>query len=159
VVGPAWCEHKQVSYRVSLSDLPDDAPEATRLWARGFLAGSVPQLDEDTDLETNRLEADEFLTTGVWRRPVQKSPEIGADPSSGDTSDPLPFYSMVRTRGPGTWVDSDKPFALGAVLGRAQGPNGWTYSVSIGETSYVFAHDELDPIGVVLDRSVFYGDA
>ncbi|WP_328328449.1 hypothetical protein OHA70_03555 [Kribbella sp. NBC_00382] len=148
---------------MSLSDLPDDAPEATRLWVRGFLAGAVPRIDEDTDLETRQLEVDEFLTTGVWQRPVH-----GSDPSSGGTSDspavesvvePLPFYSLVNTRGPGTRVDPSKPVALGAVLGRAQGPNGWEYAVSVGETSYMFTHDELEPIGVVLDRSVFYGDA
>ncbi len=72
--------------------------------------------------------------------------------------DPLPFYSLVRTRGPGTCVDPNKPLGLGAVLGRAQGPSGWEYAVIIGETTYCFAHDELEPLGVVLDRSVFFED-
>jgi hypothetical protein len=63
---PAWCEHRQVSFRVSLSSLPDDLPAATRLWVRGFLAGSVPQLDDDTELETRQGQVDTFLTTGAW---------------------------------------------------------------------------------------------
>ncbi|WP_134012330.1 hypothetical protein [Kribbella sp. VKM Ac-2566] len=63
---PAWCELRQVSFRVSLSELPDDLPVATRLWIRGFLAGSVPQLDDDTDLETRDRQVDVFLTTGTW---------------------------------------------------------------------------------------------
>ncbi len=65
---PAWCETRQVSFRVSVSQLPDDLPEATRYWVRGFLAGQVPQLDveepEDMDLWGQRV--DEFLTTGSW---------------------------------------------------------------------------------------------
>ena len=56
---PAWCETRQVSFRVSLSQLPEDIPEATRLWVRGFLAGSVPQLDVEARVN-------EFLATGVW---------------------------------------------------------------------------------------------
>jgi hypothetical protein len=51
-----------------VSQLPDDLPEATRYWVRGFLAGQVPQLDveepEDMDLWGQRV--DEFLTTGSW---------------------------------------------------------------------------------------------
>jgi hypothetical protein len=76
--------------------------------------------------------------------------------------DPLPFYSLVRTRGPGTCVDPNKPLGLGAVLGRAQGPSGWEYAVIIGETTYSFAHDELEPLGVVLvlqPEFVIYGVA
>jgi hypothetical protein len=61
---PAWCEHRQVSFRVSLSSLPDDLPVVTRLWVRGFLAGSVPRLD--TDLETRQRQVDAFLATGTW---------------------------------------------------------------------------------------------
>jgi hypothetical protein len=63
---PAWCEYRQVSFRVSLSSLPDDLPVATRLWVRGFLAGSVPQLDDDTEPETRQGQVDVFLTTGAW---------------------------------------------------------------------------------------------
>ena len=65
----AWCEHRQVSFRVSLSSLPDDLPAATRLWVRGFLAGSVPQLDDDSQLETRQGQVDVFLTTGAWPDP------------------------------------------------------------------------------------------
>lgn len=64
---PAWCETRQVSFRVSLSQLPDDIPEATRLWVRGFLAGCVPQLDDEVD-ELAQVEArvNAFLETGAW---------------------------------------------------------------------------------------------
>lgn len=70
--------------------------------------------------------------------------------------EPLPFYSLVRTRGPGTHIDPNKPLALGAILGRSEGPAGWWYAVMIGEATYSFEHDELVPLGIVLDRSVFY---
>lgn len=73
--------------------------------------------------------------------------------------EPLEFYALVRTRGPGTHVDPDKPRALGAVVGRSEGPTGWAYAVMIGEVTYAFDHDELIPVGVVLDRSVFYPSA
>ena len=64
---PAWCETRQVSFRVSLSQLPEDIPEATRLWVRGFLAGSVPQLDDEVDdLVAVEARVNEFLATGVW---------------------------------------------------------------------------------------------
>jgi hypothetical protein len=70
---PAWCERRQVSFRVSLSSLPDDLPVATRLWGRGFLAGSVPQLDDDTDPETRQRQVDAFLATGTWP-PCRRQP-------------------------------------------------------------------------------------
>lgn len=73
--------------------------------------------------------------------------------------EPLPFYALVKTTGPGTWEDPHKPLALGAVLGRAQDESGlWNYAILIGEQTYGFTHDELVPIGVVLDRSVLYDD-
>lgn len=62
---PAWCETGQVSYRVSIAELPDDLPPSTLLWIRGFLAGSVPGLG-DADLAVREREADEFLATGYW---------------------------------------------------------------------------------------------
>jgi hypothetical protein len=65
---PAWCETRQVSYRVSLSELPDDLPLATRLWVRGFLAGQVPTWDDAAPEEEQRRHADEFLTSGTWPR-------------------------------------------------------------------------------------------
>lgn len=70
---------------------------------------------------------------------------------------PLPFYSLVRTRGPGSHVDPNKPLGLGVVLGRSEGPDGWGYAVGIGEISYSFGHDELIPLGCVVDRLVIYG--
>lgn len=71
--------------------------------------------------------------------------------------EPLPFYALVRTRGPGAGVDPNKPLGVGVVLGRSEGPGGWVYSVAIGEVSYSFGHAELIPLGCVLDRVVIYG--
>ena len=73
--------------------------------------------------------------------------------------DPLPFYSLVCTRGPGTRVNPTKPLALGVVLGRSEGPDGWGYSVMIGEHTYAFGHDELIPLGHVVNRAIMYGSA
>lgn len=73
--------------------------------------------------------------------------------------EPLPFFSLVLTRGPGTHVNPRKPVALGVVLGRAEGTSGWDYGVLIGEEIYRFSHDELIPLGCVLDRTVIYGTA
>ncbi len=65
---PAWCETREVSFRVSVSELPDDLPQATLYWLRGFLAGQVPQLDveEPDDMNLWKQRVDEFLTTGNW---------------------------------------------------------------------------------------------
>lgn len=71
--------------------------------------------------------------------------------------DPSPFYALGRTRGPGTWDHPDKPTANGAVPGRREGPGSWIYAVSIGEISHSFAHDELIPLGCVLERVALYG--
>ena len=38
----AWCATRQVSFRVSKSELPADLPAATRYLVRGFLVGNVP---------------------------------------------------------------------------------------------------------------------
>lgn len=74
-----------------------------------------------------------------------------------NSPEPLPFYSLVRTRGPGTHVDQNKPLAVGVVTGRSEGAEGWVYAVSVGEINYGFGHDELIPLGCVLDRVVIYG--
>lgn len=71
--------------------------------------------------------------------------------------EPLAFFSLVVTRGPGTHVDPDKPVALGVVLGRSEGDDGWGYAVLIGEQTCSFHHDELIPLGCALDREVIYG--
>lgn len=71
--------------------------------------------------------------------------------------EPLAFFSLVLTRGPGTHVNPNKPVALGVVLGRSEGDEGWGYSVLIGEQTYAFSHDELIPLGCALDRAVIYG--
>lgn len=71
--------------------------------------------------------------------------------------EPLPFFSLVLTRGPGTHVNPNKPVALGVVLGRSAGVEGWGYSVLVGEQTYAFSHDELIPLGCILDQVVIFG--
>jgi hypothetical protein len=63
----------------------------------------------------------------------------------------------VLTKGPGTHVNPNKPVALGVVLGRSEGDEGWGYSVLVGEQTYAFNHDELIPLGCTLDRAVIHG--
>lgn len=72
--------------------------------------------------------------------------------------EPLPFYALVRTRGPGTHLDPAKPLAVGVVVGMSQSVAGWHYAVSIGETSYAFDHSDLIFLGCVVDPMVIYGD-
>ena len=75
----AYCPHDPAwpDYRISLSELPDDLPTATRYWVRGFLAGNLPPGpdidDEDNEDAENTAEfrewkrrAEEFSRTGVW---------------------------------------------------------------------------------------------
>jgi hypothetical protein len=67
----AWCATRQVSFRVSNSELPDDLPAATRQWVRGFLVGNVPrQPDADDDdnpaIAAWQAKADQFLASGYW---------------------------------------------------------------------------------------------
>lgn len=71
--------------------------------------------------------------------------------------EPIPFFTLVTTKGPGTHVNPYKPVALGVVLGRSEGPRGWGYAVMIGERTYGFDHDELIPLGAVVDQAVIYG--
>ena len=71
--------------------------------------------------------------------------------------EPIPFFSLVTTRGPGTHVNPYKPVALGVVLGRSEGPEGWGYAVLVGEQTYGFDHEELILLGAVVDRTVIYG--
>jgi hypothetical protein len=69
----AYCPHRpeHSDYRISLSELPDDLPVATRYWVRGFLAGNLPDPEEDWEWETAemsdwRRRAREFTRTGRW---------------------------------------------------------------------------------------------
>ena len=72
--------------------------------------------------------------------------------------EPLPFFSLVRTRGvPGFRSGTTKPEALGIVLGRAEGFDGWHYSVMVGESCWDFKHDELIPLGWTIDRNINFG--
>ena len=69
----AYCPHRpeHPDYRISLSQLPDDLPAATRYWVRGFLAGNLPGPEDDWEWETTemadwRRRASAFVRTGRW---------------------------------------------------------------------------------------------
>lgn len=66
----AWCATRQVSFRVSKSELPADLPATTRYWVRGFLVGNVPrQPDADDDdspaIAAWQAKADRFLASWI----------------------------------------------------------------------------------------------
>ena len=67
----AWCAERQVSFRVSFSELPPDLSPATQYWVKGFLVGNLPrQPDMDDDdgaaLAAWQIKARNFLATGQW---------------------------------------------------------------------------------------------
>ena len=67
----AWCAERQVSFRVSLIEMPPDLPAATRYWVRGFLTGNLPRqpnLDDwdDPVMVAWQIKARDFLATGYW---------------------------------------------------------------------------------------------
>lgn len=129
-----------------------DHPEAIN-WGLSEVAGVRAQPCEAGLRLLLSWESDRKIVIDAKWADVLRPPQ----PSTND--EPLPFYALVRTRGPGTHLDPNRPLAVGAVLGRSEGPSGWVYAVSIGETAYSFEHHELIPLGVVLDRSAFYPDA
>jgi len=68
----AWCATRQVSFRVSKSELPNDLPAATRYWVQGFLVGNVPRQPATDDIDGPAVaawqaKADRFLATGSWQ--------------------------------------------------------------------------------------------
>src|SRR5690348_13349063 len=67
----AYCPSKQVWFRISARDLPDESPDATKYWVKGYLAGSWPRQPDD-EMEGEALEqwaerARAFFATGTWR--------------------------------------------------------------------------------------------
>lgn len=70
---------------------------------------------------------------------------------------PLPFYSLVRTGVPGSWVDKSCPLGLGVVVGRSEGFDGWYYAVMVGELCYDIKADDLVSLGWMVDRKLIYG--
>ena len=67
----AYCPHRPdfPDYRISLSELPDNLPVATRYWVKGFLAGNLPAPanEEDEAYMVRWHEAAEaFADTGEW---------------------------------------------------------------------------------------------
>lgn len=71
--------------------------------------------------------------------------------------EPLPFFSLVRTRPGSREYKKRQPLGLGIVLGRSEGLDGWHYSVMVGELCWHFRHDELIPLGWTVDRGLIYG--
>lgn len=66
----AWCQDRQVWFRVSKRELPANLPDPTRYWVQGFLTGNTPRQpdadDGDPALDRWRQLAEEFLATGLW---------------------------------------------------------------------------------------------
>lgn len=71
--------------------------------------------------------------------------------------EPLPLYSLVRTRGPGSRVNPERPLGIGVVTERRAAPWGRVYAIAMGEVFYLFNHDEVIPLGCVLDPLVMSG--
>jgi hypothetical protein len=71
----AYCPHdeKWPDYRISLSELPEELPAATRYWVAGFLAGNLPAapVAEDDSPEMRRWseKAVVFANEGCWPLP------------------------------------------------------------------------------------------
>lgn len=72
---------------------------------------------------------------------------------------PLPLFSLVRTRGPGSWVDKSKPLGFGVVVSQSADGGGWHYGVKVGEFLGDFSRAELLPLGWIVDAVVVYGTA
>jgi hypothetical protein len=70
---PAYCPTRGVSFRVSVSEMPDDLPTATRYWIQGFIEGNMPRqpdIDDDDDPEMLRWKSkvERYFETGTWPR-------------------------------------------------------------------------------------------
>lgn len=69
---PAWCATRQVSFRVSKSELPSELPTVTRQWVAGFLAGNVPwqpgpaDIDDGLAMAVWQVCTARFLASGHW---------------------------------------------------------------------------------------------
>jgi len=68
----AYCPHEDEAhsgYRISVHELPDDLPTATRYWVRGFMAGNLPEPrrpDDRAYMERWDANAKDFVATGLW---------------------------------------------------------------------------------------------
>ena len=69
----AYCPHDAdwPDYRISLQELPEDLPPATRYWVRGFLAGNLPPAPVDSAKDSPEMQAwceaaKIFAETGEW---------------------------------------------------------------------------------------------
>ena len=72
----AYCPHDDQDYRVSLYELPEDLPDATRYWVAGFIAGSLPRppdsawdddyVEREEVMERWKALAAKFRRTGWW---------------------------------------------------------------------------------------------
>jgi hypothetical protein len=81
----AYCPHDREwpDYRISLSELPEELPAATRYWVAGFLAGNLPaaQVAEDDDSPEMRRwtrNAAVFAGEGRWPLPGETDDSHGA---------------------------------------------------------------------------------
>lgn len=68
---PMWCPSRQVSFRMSLVELPEDASAELRYWVAGFIAGGTPDppdLDEMTEeaLRVWETRVAAYRSSGRW---------------------------------------------------------------------------------------------
>lgn len=104
----AYCPHdvEWPDYRISLGELPDDLPEATRYWVRGFLAGNLPPAPIEKEPSSPELEAwtaaaEHFARTGEWslvEAGENEDEEAAIDEDDGDDAEwhLLPDGTYVR---------------------------------------------------------------
>ena len=64
----AYCVARQLAFRVSLDELPEDLPTATRYWVQGFLAGNMPRQpdldDDEPSLRRWEQQRDQYFASG-----------------------------------------------------------------------------------------------
>lgn len=68
---PMWCPSRQVSFRMSLSELPEDASPELRYWVAGFVAGSTPDPPDPDEMTEDDLRAwdarvEAYRSSGTW---------------------------------------------------------------------------------------------
>lgn len=95
-----WCPHDpaHASYRISIDELPDDLPDATRWWVRGFLAGNVPE--PPVELVDPAADKEKLAR---WFEVAKRFSEVGKWPSEDDLDAflegraPLPAFMQPPT--------------------------------------------------------------
>lgn len=76
----AYCPHSDwADYRISVYELPDDLPLATRYWVQGFMAGNLPRPTrfwDDRYMARWHAMAATFAGTGDWPADLAEPPSL-----------------------------------------------------------------------------------